>query len=235
MAPQGGTGESSLFQRELAYIKNICRNKRRPFSLSDWKSYAFSSKQSISLQCSKDSLFLITQCNTPYIQAGKACLPCRRSIKLVNVTPLRQRLDYLHIMSPGAATDRHHVVMTSSRPHGGELAQFPPDGRRSLRPPDGNQRGVVGRGAGKETEGGEGAIGDEQSVPGDDEATHVLVEIRVHVGAGRVTALLPPYVHGAPWYRDVVGALSKNTVGQKLDFRNGCAIPVSISVILFAS
>ena len=113
------------------------------------------------------------------------------------------------------------MTMTSSRPHRGELAQFPSDGRRSLRPPDGNQRSAVGRGAGKETEGGEGAIGDEQSVPGDDEATHVLVEVRVHVGPGRVSALLPPDVHGATWYRDVVGALSTNTVGPKLDFRKG--------------
>ena len=112
-------------------------------------------------------------------------------------------------MPTGAATDRHHVVMTSSRPHGGELAQFPSDGRRRLRPSDGNQSGAGGRrvGAWKETEGGEGAIGDEQSVPGDDEATHVLVEVRVHVGPGRVPALLPPDVHGATWYRDVVGAL----------------------------
>ena len=126
---------------------------------------------------------------------------------MVNVIPMLQRLDYLHIMSPGAATDRHHVVMTSSRPHGGELAQFPSDGRRSLRSSDGNQ--PIGRrvGTGKQAEGGEGAIGDEQSVAGDDEATHVLVEIRVHVGTGRVPALLPPDVHGAAWYRDVVGAL----------------------------
>lgn len=101
---------------------------------------------------------------------------------------------------------RRYVVTVKSRPHGRVLADLSADGG-CLRPTAGIM-GAVGVGAVlEEAKGGEGAVGDEERIPGDDEATHVLVQVWVDVGARRVATLLAPDVHSATWYRHVVGAL----------------------------
>ena len=94
----------------------------------------------------------------------------------------------------------------TSRPHGGVLAHLAADGRR-LGPAAGGVGGVS-----QEAEGGQGAVGDEEGVTRDHEATHVLVQVGVDVGAGREAALLAPDVDGAAGYRHVLGTLWRRHV-----------------------
>ena len=96
----------------------------------------------------------------------------------------------------------------TSRPHGGMLADLATDGSR-LGPAAGGAG--VGR-VPQEAERRQGAVGDEEGVAGDDEATHVLVQVGVDVGAGRVAALLAPDIDSATWYRHVVGTLWRHHV-----------------------
>ena len=91
----------------------------------------------------------------------------------------------------------------TSRPHGGVLAHLAADGRR-LGPAAGGARVS---GVPQEAERRQRAVGDEEGVARDHEATHVLVQVGVDVGARRIAALLAPDVDGATWYRHVVRTL----------------------------